>query len=208
MYYKNVDIDICDLENIINQGILPISQTGNDNWEDGNRSDNSKDVVYLFKPTGIQNTFVNYGLALIEIIDDIKPNKSTLEQNDVNIGKYNEYTISEIKPQQINKIYIPSIFKNRITINDPKKIIEYVNTDIYKYAEPASGRIDLLFNGRKYNRIDQKDITLLQNSPINTNEYCYLRGVDEKRIVHDYFICSYHIPAISKLKIISQKHLR
>ena len=42
--YKNVDI--LDLENIMRDGILPISQTNNDNWSDGNRSNNSKDVVY------------------------------------------------------------------------------------------------------------------------------------------------------------------
>ena len=32
MYYKNVDI--CDLDRIVEQGILPISKCGNDNWND------------------------------------------------------------------------------------------------------------------------------------------------------------------------------
>lgn len=45
--YKNVDI--LDLNNILKNGILPISKTGNDNWSENKRSNNSKDVVYLFE---------------------------------------------------------------------------------------------------------------------------------------------------------------
>lgn len=40
--FKNVDI--LDLENIMRDGILPISKTGNDNWGENKRSNNSKDI--------------------------------------------------------------------------------------------------------------------------------------------------------------------
>ena len=46
--FKNVGLQ--ELKDILNYGILPISITGNDNWEENYRSNNSREVVYLFKP--------------------------------------------------------------------------------------------------------------------------------------------------------------
>ena len=60
--FKNVDFR--DLPAILAEGILPISVTGNDNWDDGRRASNSREVVYLFNAER-GASFVNYGTALI-----------------------------------------------------------------------------------------------------------------------------------------------
>lgn len=62
--YKNVDI--CDLESIVKNGILSMDECGNNNWGDGKRSDNDTSVVYLFKPIAEENVFPSYGIALLE----------------------------------------------------------------------------------------------------------------------------------------------
>lgn len=43
--FKNVDI--INLEKILNEGILSLEEFGNNNWDDGYRADNARDVVYL-----------------------------------------------------------------------------------------------------------------------------------------------------------------
>ena len=48
--YKNVDI--VDLDSILEKGILSLSESGNNNWIEGKRAPNFKEVVYLFSPTG------------------------------------------------------------------------------------------------------------------------------------------------------------
>lgn len=63
--YKNVDI--CDLESITKNGILSMDECGNNNWDEGKRAANDTSVVYLFSPIGKQNTFPNYGAALLEV---------------------------------------------------------------------------------------------------------------------------------------------
>lgn len=41
---------------------------GNDNWDDGKRAKNPTNVVYLFSPKDRRhNSFVGYGIALLEI---------------------------------------------------------------------------------------------------------------------------------------------
>ena len=87
--YKNVDIK--DLESILAKGILSLNVSGNNNWDDGKRADNSCDVVYLFKPLTEENSFCNYGITLLEIDipdDEIKENE--LLGNDRYDGKYVE----------------------------------------------------------------------------------------------------------------------
>ena len=63
--YKNVDI--CDLESIMEKGILSLDACGNNNWDDGKRGENSTSVVYLFQPLTKENSFPEYGAALLEI---------------------------------------------------------------------------------------------------------------------------------------------
>ena len=63
--YKNVDI--CDLKSIMEKGILSLDACGNNNWDDGKRGENSTSVVYLFQPLTKENSFPEYGAALLEI---------------------------------------------------------------------------------------------------------------------------------------------
>ena len=109
--YHNADIN--DLNSICERGLLPLSITRNDHWNSGKRADNSIDAVYLFNPiAGQSNSFTNYGAALIEV--DTKAEKSEMLSSDRNFGKYEEYTTGVVLPEQIIRIFIPIIFKDRI----------------------------------------------------------------------------------------------
>ena len=109
--FKNVSI--IDLVKILKDGILPISKTGNNNWGDGRRADNSTDVVYLHRPAGHENSFTHYGFVLLEVdIDDAR--ESALLANDDNIGRYDEFIADEVAPENITAIYIPKILKERL----------------------------------------------------------------------------------------------
>lgn len=110
--YKNVDIR--DLNSILENGILPISVTGNDNWEEGFRSNNSREVVYLFDALNHGDSFVDYGLALIEV--EVEATKNEMGKRDANRNSYVEYICDEVKPSQILNVYIP----NFVDYNDPR----------------------------------------------------------------------------------------
>ena len=122
-FYKNVDI--CDLKSILSKGILSLNRSGNDNWSSGRRANNSRDVVYLFVPTGYENSFVQYGLALLEVEVDGVENE--LLDGDVNKGKYIEYVCDCVPPENIKAVYLPKIFKDRIHFNHHK--IKWVDID-------------------------------------------------------------------------------
>ena len=66
--YHNADYK--DLPSILKDGILPMSETGNNRWNNKKRADNSQNVVYLFNPIGKQNSFFQYGICLIEVDTD------------------------------------------------------------------------------------------------------------------------------------------
>lgn len=112
--FKNVDIK--DIDSILQKGILSLNKCGNDNWSDcgyGKRADNSRDVVYLFSPISKYNAFPNYGIALIEVeVDNVTEN--SISDYDSNKGKYKEFIVEEVAPDQIRAIYIPKIFRSRI----------------------------------------------------------------------------------------------
>lgn len=121
--YKNVDI--VDLESILENGVLSLKESGNDNWENGRRAGNSGEVVYLFYPLRKkQNSFVNYGAALLEIeIQDAKEND--VRNSDLNLGKYKEFICDRVRPEQIKNIYIPELFENKVHL--PQRIKEKIN---------------------------------------------------------------------------------
>ena len=120
--YKNVSI--FDLEKILKEGILPISKTGNDNWDNGRRANNSREVVYLFDTINPEkNVFTRYGAILLEVEVE-KIQKNTIAENDVNRGQYEEYITDEVKPDEIKKAYIPKFLKRFIKFNSKK--IKYV----------------------------------------------------------------------------------
>ena len=113
--YKNVDIK--DLESILTKGILSLNVSGNNNWDDGKRADNLCDVVYLFRPLTEENSFCNYGVALLEIDipdDEIKENQ--LLKNDRYNGKYVEYITDKVEVDCIKSIYIPKLLKKKVDL--------------------------------------------------------------------------------------------
>lgn len=115
--YKNVDIK--DLESILEKGILSFNESGNNNWENGHRANNSCDVVYLFRPLTEENSFCKYGVALLEIElneDSVKENE--IIESDKNKGKYIEYISDKIESKYIKNIYIPEIFKKRLELSE------------------------------------------------------------------------------------------
>lgn len=119
--FKNVGLQ--ELKEILKNGILPISITKNDNWEENYRSNNSREVVYLFSPKTELNTFMQYGLVLLEVETE-NAVKTEFMPNDHNDEFYDEYIKKEIKPEEIKKIYIPKIFRKQIEKTDFLKGIE------------------------------------------------------------------------------------
>lgn len=95
--YKNVSSE--DLEKILKEGILPISKTGNDNWEGNRRANNSTEVVYLFNPTTDVTSFTQYGDVVLEV--EVEAYRNEIAPNDSNRGQYEEYIVTEVKPEQI-----------------------------------------------------------------------------------------------------------
>lgn len=91
-----------DLEKILKEGILPISKTGNNNWEGNRRADNSTEVIYLFKPLTDQLNFTQYGDVLLEVETTAYSNE--ILPNDRNRGKYEEFITFEIKPEEIKGV--------------------------------------------------------------------------------------------------------
>lgn len=98
--YKVVDKE--DLEKILKEGILPISKTGNDNWEGNRRADNSTEVVYLFKPLTDQLNFTQYGDVLLEV--ETTAYRNEILPGDRNHGKYEEFITYEVKPEEIKGV--------------------------------------------------------------------------------------------------------
>lgn len=131
--FKNVDIK--DLPAILRDGILPISVTGNDNWDDGRRAENSREVVYLFDAER-GSSFINYGAALIEVdVDGATVNG--IGESDANAGAYTEYIVDRVDAADIVAVYVPEIFAACV----PAEIADRVT---------AVGIRAKLFDGAKY----------------------------------------------------------
>lgn len=132
--YKNVDL--CDLDSIVEKGVLSLDECGNDNWGDGRsrRADNPTDRVYLFGTIkGRNNAYPAYGEALLEIdAKDVK--QIEFEANDVHKDDYIEYTTAKVEPSQITRILIPEIFKKRLHLSEAvEKKVEWcgITADVY-----------------------------------------------------------------------------
>lgn len=153
--FKNVGLQ--ELKDILKNGILPISVTGNDNWEENYRSNNSREVVYLFSPKTELNTFMQYGLVLLEVETE-NAVKTEFMPNDVNKDYYNEYIKKEIKPEEIKKIYIPKIFRKQIEKTDFLKGIENQVTwvELEKLPEEAEKYEDTVNVSDPYNYLRGK----------------------------------------------------
>lgn len=84
----------------------------NDNWVSGLRSNNSTQEVYLFSPLGNQNSFPNYGVALLEV--DCAAKIHIMSEHDAYKDIYDEYITSKVLQSEIKRVIIPKIFKDWI----------------------------------------------------------------------------------------------
>lgn len=175
--YKNVDI--ADLKNILSEGILPISKTGNDNWSSKKRANNSKDVVYLFSPTSEINSFPNYGVALLEVeVDEALQNE--FNATDVHKNDYKEFIINEVNCSKIKKIYIPKIFKQFIN----EELIKDINISWCEMT--ADFYNDYTFEKAPAEMVEQ----FAKTAPIEKATENFFRGVtsNKKRMIDLYNI--------------------
>ena len=173
--YKNVDIE--DLEKILAEGILPISVTGNDNWSEGKRADNSKGKVFLFEAKRYGDSFVGYGLALIEV-EVQEAELSEFTTYDVWKDFYTEYMVDRVKPEEIKAIYLPNIFDYGNSIEDKKIQLVDVEFNYYNYKsgeyESASRDIKDMFS---------------ETARLSTYEFNYLRGKSSDGRIVDSVKC-------------------
>ncbi|MBP1549424.1 MAG: hypothetical protein J6A05_05410 [Oscillospiraceae bacterium] len=186
--YHNADIQ--DLANILKNGLLPLDVTNNNRWNSGKRAENRTDVVYLFSPTGKQNSFTNYGICLIEVdVDSAVENP--LAENDKGNGKYLEYVVSDVKPEQINAVYIPEIFRGKAEkyITDASKIVW-----CEMYAEQITGTIahdffnvELIYSEAS-NEIMHR---FAETANICVDDFNYFRGIDKNNCIIDLYNIKY-----------------
>lgn len=185
--YKNVDLS--DLERILQRGILSLDESENDNWKNSKRASNRTDVVYLFSPLTEQNSFTQYGAALIECeCDGIR---NDLLPNDVNNGLYKEYIIDRVCPDQIRAIYVPEMFRERV--KDLSLLVLgritfcEMTADIYDDAIEGDEK-DFFghpISGGWRRATEDELLRFAQTAPLNTWQLNYFRGEHENREVFD-----------------------
>ncbi len=174
--YKNVDI--CDLESITKNGILSMDECGNNNWDEGKRAENDTSVVYLFSPIGKQNTFPNYGAALLEIQCEAKENK--IDKIDTHVDDYIEYITKKVKPSEIKRVIIPKIFKDYISV--PKNI-EITWCEL---------KAECYWNNGLEECSDEILEQFAKTAPLMSSEWFnFFRGTTEKRMVIDLYNIEY-----------------
>ena len=181
IFYKNVDIK--DLESILTKGILSLNVSGNNNWDDGKRADNSCDVVYLFRPLTEENSFCNYGVALLEIdIPDDKIKENQLLENDRYNGKYIEYITDEVSVQYIKTIYIPKIFKERIDL--PENILSKITW--------CGMKANYYGDSIRENCPDEVLKQFAKTAEImDASEFNFFRGITDRRTMIDLYDIQY-----------------
>lgn len=192
--YHNADI--ADINSIIENGLLPASVTENDNWEQA-RANNSRDVVYLSCPIGEENSFVNYGIALIEVEVDATENE--MADHDANRGKYTEYVTDKVLPEQIKAIYIPKQFRQRISkyteLSD--KALEKIvwcdmYAEVYDYYIPNPNSLYGGGGTSVYKPISKEEFErFVETAPLEVNDFNFFRGVTEKREMIDLYNIRY-----------------
>ena len=179
--YKNVDIK--DLESILSKGILSLNVSGNNNWDDGKRADNSCDVVYLFRPLTEQNSFCNYGAVLLQIdIPDNEVKENQLLENDRYNGKYIEYITDEVSVQYIKIIYIPKIFKERIDL--PENILSKITW--------CGMKANYYGDSVRENCPDEVLKQFAKTAEImDASEFNFFRGITDRRTMIDLYDIQY-----------------
>ena len=198
--YKNVDI--CDLESILKKSLLSIDESGNNNWQttnSGGRADNATDVVYLFHPTGDQNSFPQYGVALVEA-EVSSAVENAMAESDVNKGKYIEYVCERVHPENIKAIYIPKIFIQQVGVKSDKII--YCNMKATYFRRIASDDYPrYICEQCTEEELNRFALTAKVGC---SSDWMYFRGIDSNGEVLDLSDIQYIIDDISK-SIIKQK---
>lgn len=194
--YHNADIN--DLEAICRDGLVSLDVSKNDKWEEGHRAANRTDVVYLFNPTTSQNSFVNFGAALIAVdVDDAE--KSELAENDRGRGKYDEYTVKSVLVDNIVKILIPKIFKDlifsRTTFSDNVlEKIEWCDMSAEILRDVIPNRTDRFGIGTSvYSAATAEELASLvkMGKIFLASSYCYFRGLSESGEIIDFYNVKY-----------------
>lgn len=185
--YKNVDIK--DLDSILNKGILSLNECGNNNWGKGKRAENSCDVVYLFKPLQEENSFCRYGVALLEIStskNKVKANQ--MAENDVHNGKYIEYIVERVLPEQIINIYIPIILKNKIQ----EEMMSGLSFNVLKKVNWVEMTAKHYKNGGR-TTCSYRDLKqFAETAPVtDSTEFNFFRGVENDGTVMDLYEVNY-----------------
>lgn len=177
--YHNCDYR--DLLSILKDGILPVNKTGNNRWDDGKRVNNSEDVVYLFKPVGKQNSFTQYGICLIEV--DVDATENILDETDYNHGKYDEYVAESVPANRIKAVYIPEVFKNRISSELDKDTLAKITWCDF-YAEEIDGYVSTGFcdGYSTYKRVSEERLSeFTRTAELKVDGFNYFRGIDSTR---------------------------
>lgn len=183
--YHNADYK--DLPSILKNGILPMSETGNNRWNNKKRADNSQNVVYLFNPIGKQNSFFQYGICLIEV--DTDATEKTLDENDYNHGKYTEYVAESVPINQIKAVYIPNIFMERISSELDSEILAKI-TWCDLYAEEVDEYIETGFckGYLTYKKVSDERLSIFaKTAELKVDGFNYFRGVDETNHMIDLY---------------------
>ena len=183
--YHNADYK--DLPSILKDGILPMSETGNNRWNNKKRADNSQNVVYLFNPIGKQNSFFQYGICLIEV--DTDATEKTLDESDYNHGKYTEYVAESVPVNQIKAVYIPNIFMERISSELDSEILAKI-TWCDLYAEEVDEYIETGFckGYLTYKKVSDERLSIFaKTAELKVDGFNYFRGVDETNHMIDLY---------------------
>lgn len=155
-----------------------MDECANNNWEEGKRANNDTSVVYLFSPIGKQNSFPNYGVALLEVECEAKENE--INKTDIHIDDYREYITERVKSSEIKRVIIPKIFKCYITI--PENVeITWCELKAECYGN----------NGLK--KCSMKILEqFAKTAPLMSSEYFnFFRGITEKNTMIDLYNIEY-----------------
>lgn len=193
--------DISNLNSILERGLLPANKCWVNNWDKKRCAQNSRDVVYLSEPIGKQNSFTNYGIALLVV--RVMPNEispSQLAENDFGRGRYYEYTVASISPDKILHIYIPKLFCNRIA-GLSGKVLEKViwcnmTAQVFDYCEETGeiGAFGIPKTRSIYRNATEAELKRFgETAELSVYGFNYFRGIAAENTMIDLYNIVYDL---------------